>query len=65
MEESRIMFMSKIGILLHSLLNVYENAMVNIKQRKYDCCVVKVEFLDIIRKNSLPDKGPMGSLLWW
>ena len=38
MEESRIMFMSKIGILLHSLLNVYENVMVNIKQRKCNCC---------------------------
>ena len=37
-EESRIMFMSKIGILLHSLMNVYDNAMVNIKQRKCNCC---------------------------
>ena len=41
MDESRIMFMSKIGILLHSLLNVYENVMVNIQcrqQRKCNCC---------------------------
>ena len=38
MEESKIMCISKIGILLHSLLNVYENAMVNIKQRKCNCC---------------------------
>ena len=32
MEESKIMCVSKIGILLHSLLNVYENAMVNTRQ---------------------------------
>ena len=38
MEESKIMCISKIGILLHSLLNVYENAMVNTKQRKCDYC---------------------------
>lgn len=38
MEESKIMCISKIGILLHSLLNVYENAMVNTKQRKCNCC---------------------------
>ena len=38
MEESRIMFMSKIGILLHSLLNVYENVMVNIKRRQQRTC---------------------------
>ena len=29
MEEAKIMCASKIGILSHSLLNVYENAMVS------------------------------------
>ena len=39
MEESKIMCVSKIGILLHSLLNVYENAMVNTRQLTFNSVV--------------------------